>query len=191
MTPMQRLVRERFRELVQLAPILEQIPDDLAGFRDRPLLVLMYSGRLSGAALSELTIDRLSFRSDALQIYPGANMKFTAQVLRTEHPLTDPVQLVREWLARASLTQGPLFRPVHGTTIGERALTRMGIWMTVKRRFEAAGMEPLEIVGSPFMSTFVLRQLKAGARDAEVAQYVAQGERLTRRWASARRGLRP
>jgi|GEM_PF-6712978 len=187
MKGMQRLIRERFKQLVQLAPVLELIPDDLAGFRDRPLLVLMFAGRLSGADLSELTIERLSFRSDSLHIYPGGSIKYAVQVLRTDHPLTDPVQLVREWLARASLTEGPLFRAVHGTTLAERALTRMGIWMVVKRRFEAAGMEPLEVVGSPFTAAFALRQLQAGARDEEVAQYVAQGERVARKWAVNRR----
>jgi hypothetical protein len=183
----ERLIRERFTALVQLTPVLERIPDDLAGFRDRPLLVLTYAGRLSGQVVSELTIERLSFRSDCLHIYPGGSLRGAAQVLCSDHPLTDPVQLVREWLARASLSAGPLFRSVHGTALSDTALTRMGIWMAIKRRFEAAGMQPLEIVGSPFMATYVLRQLQTGARGDEVAQYVAQSERLTRRWVAGRR----
>ena len=56
-----------------------------------------------------------------------------------------PVEALREWLERADISKGPIFRAIdRWEAIEERALTPQSINLIVKRRCAMAGFEPRE-----------------------------------------------
>ncbi len=60
-----------------------------------------------------------------------------------------PVDALREWLERADIAKGPVFRAIdRWEAIEERTLTPQSINLIVKRRCAMAGLEPREFFGA-------------------------------------------
>ncbi|MFG5121769.1 site-specific integrase [Methylorubrum sp. POS3] len=99
-----------------VAAMLMQIPDTLAGKRDRALLALGFAGAFRRSELVALDVADLSEHADGLRVtvrrsktdQEGAGIEKAIPHGR----FIRPVALVRDWLDAAGISEGPVFRPV-------------------------------------------------------------------------------
>jgi hypothetical protein len=100
-----------------LARLAAACPGDLAGLRDRALLLLMAGTRLGRNAVTRLTAEQVRFTPHGLDLEPFAEDTAGAaeriiSVPRSPDPRTCPVRALEEWLRVSDTRFGPLFRKV-------------------------------------------------------------------------------
>lgn len=148
----------------QLRAMVEALPDDLHGKRDRALLLLGFATALRRSEFVALDVADVRFVDEGLEV--NVRKSKTDQegqgrvvaVHRGARADTCPVRALRAWLDAAGITEGPLFRGFAGK--GAATLTgRLGdrdVARVLKRAAERAG-----VVGD-----FSGHSLRAGAATA-------------------------
>ena len=100
-----------------------------------------------------------------------------------------PVTALNDWLERAGIEDGSVFRPVdrHGNLLDGR-LSGEAVSLVVKERVRAVGLEPNEFSGHSLraglatsaaaagVSSWKIRQQTGHASDAMLARYIRDGE---------------
>ncbi len=101
-----------------------------------------------------------------------------------------PVSALNEWLERAGIEDGPVFRPVdrHGE-VHEQRLSGEAVSRVIKERVAAVGLDPDEYSGHSLraglatsaaaaagVSSWKIRQQTGHASDAMLARYIRDGE---------------
>lgn len=82
-----------------------------------------------------------------------------------------PVEAVREWLERADIKKGPVFRAIdRWEAIEERALTPQSINLIVKRRCAVAGLDPREFAAHGLRSGYLTEAARQGVALPEAMQ---------------------
>lgn len=137
--------------------IVEAIPDDLRGARDRALILTGFAGALRRSEVAALSLGDVSFRPKGAVLHirsSKTDQEGEGQLVglaRGTRPSTDPVAALHSWIARAELGQGsdPLFGPVAWS--GERSrrtpLSGRDVARILQARAAAAGLGDLPISG--------------------------------------------
>ena len=82
-----------------------------------------------------------------------------------------PVEALREWLERADISKGPIFRAIdRWEAIEERALTPQSINLIVKRRCALAGLEAREFSAHGLRSGYLTEAARRGVSLPEAMQ---------------------
>jgi hypothetical protein len=92
-------------------------PGDLAGLRDRALLLLMAEAGLGRRAVTRLTVEQVRFTPQGLDLAAFADdtaggAERVISVLRSREPGLCPVRALEAWLHVSDTRFGPLFRKV-------------------------------------------------------------------------------
>ncbi|MBK1662383.1 tyrosine-type recombinase/integrase [Paracraurococcus ruber] len=154
---------------------------DLAGLRDRALLLLGYAGALRRGELVGVDVEHLRFHTGALEVLlprSKADQEGEGQRIsigRGKARETCPVRAIEDWLRAAGIRYGPVFRGVtrHGTVEPGRLSTE-AVRLILKRRAALAGiqgtvLEPVTPHG--LRAGFVTQSYLAGARDEEIVEH--------------------
>ena len=140
-----------------LRDILKVMPDDLAGLRDRALLLLGFAGALRRAELAAVEVKHLEPRERGLRLtLPRSKGERTGRVVTVAIPYgrTElcPVRAIRRWQEAAGIVDGALFRriwlppSVSGGTppsprVGTAAIDPGTVGRIIKKRASAAGFD--------------------------------------------------
>jgi integrase len=82
-----------------------------------------------------------------------------------------PVEALREWLERADIRKGPIFRAIdRWEAIEERALTPQSINLVVKRRCLMAGLDPKDFAAHGLRSGYLTEAARQGVALPEAMQ---------------------
>ena len=82
-----------------------------------------------------------------------------------------PVAALKEWLQRADISKGPVFRAIdRWGAVEERALTPQSINLILKRRCTAAGLEPAEFSAHGLRSGYLTEAARRGVSLPEAMQ---------------------
>jgi integrase len=82
-----------------------------------------------------------------------------------------PVEALREWLERADIRKGPIFRAIdRWEALEERALTPQSVNLIVKRRCAMAGLEPREFSAHGLRSGYLTEAARQGVALSEAMQ---------------------
>ena len=169
---------------------------DLAGLRDRALLLVGFAGAFRRAELVAIDHDHLRFDANGVTIriprskrdQEGKGADVTLPRRRGENTGagrdTCPVHALETWLARARIRRGPVFRAItrHGTL--EDRLSPGGVRVILLRR---AALAKLTVHPSERLSPHGLRAgliteaYLAGAPDEQVAAHTRHGDLATMR----------
>jgi site-specific recombinase XerC len=95
----------------QLARMATACPGDLAGLRDRALLLLM-AAELGRLALVGLDVERLRFTPAAVELTLLGDPVYQVAIPCGANPGTCPVQALRDWLRASDTRFGPVFRKI-------------------------------------------------------------------------------
>jgi integrase len=160
--------------------------DRLADCRDRALLSMAFGsgGRrrseVAGLRLEQLfdeppvPIDPADPQSPllpCLKIALGRTKTTTASEDSFVLLIGPPVEALREWLERANLGKGPVFRAIdRWEGIEERALTPQAVNLIVKRRCRAAGLDPALFSAHGLRSGYLTQAAQSGVSLPEAMQ---------------------
>lgn len=160
-------------------PLLEVIdridPSGNAGLRDRALLLVGFGLGLRRSELVAIQVKDVSPSPDGVTIRI-ARSKTDQQGRGTplllpyaESPNPCPVRALRGWLDASGITDGPVFRRLSRVgTIG-KPLTPQSVALIVKRRADAAGLDPREFAGHSLRSGYATQAARDGHRTEQIA----------------------
>lgn len=147
---------------IQKAPLLDEdfkslvksMSDDLKGVRDRALLLVGFAGAFRRSELVALDVADVTFTPEGLLLtlrrsktdQEGAGRQVAIPF--GSHAQTCPVRALRAWLDAAAITEGPVFRWVHGRrSVSSVRLTGQSIALVVKKYAAAAGLDAEKFSG--------------------------------------------
>jgi len=151
---------------------------DLAGVRDRALLLLAFAGALRRSELVALDVAHVSWTDDGMKILiersktdergEGAELVIT----RGRAEETCPVSALHSWLEQAGIAAGPLFRRINrGGALGSNRLSADAVRQILLKRAGQAGIkgtlaEPVSPHG--LRAGFVTTAYRNGVPDEEI-----------------------
>jgi integrase len=144
--------------------MLRKMPADLAGLRDKAILLLGFASALRRSELVALDVADLDFRENGLLVHIGKS-KTDQEGAGADIPVPNgrklkPVAALLAWLKAAAITEGPIFRPIHrsGSVAPER-LTDRSIARIVKKAAAGAGLDETVFSGHSMRAGFVTSAL--------------------------------
>jgi integrase len=173
----------------QVRDIMEQIPDTLAGKRDRALLLLGFFGGFRRSELAALEVADVKWVEDGAEVtirrsktdQEGAGRKLGIPRGRTAE--TCPVRSLQAWLDASGISAGPIFYSMnrHGGLLG--ALTGQGVAIIVKRHVEAVGLNPDDFSGHSLRAGHATSAAANGATEGEIMRMTGhRSEAMVRRY---------
>ncbi len=181
---------------VEIKQLIATCPNDLAGLRDRALLLVGFAGAFRRSELVAIDHAHLRFEATGVTIRiprskrdrEGKGADVTLPRMRGDDTGavrgTCPVRALETWLTRAKIRRGPVFRGItrHGTI--EDRLSAGGVRLILLRR---AALAKLTVHPSERLSPHGLRAgliteaYLAGAPDEQVAAHTRHGDLATMR----------
>ena len=164
------LLRDPILELVDRIDISTS-----AGLRDRALLLLGFAVGLRRSELVALTVEDLSASPDGLRIriarsktdQHGAGHGLL--VLYAQPPRPCAVRALRTWLDHSSITTGPILRRVTRTGAISTPLTAQSVALIIKKRAQAAGLDPRQFAGHSLRSGYATQAARDGHHATQIA----------------------
>jgi site-specific recombinase XerD len=155
--------------------MVKALPNNLAGRRDRALLLLGFAGGFRRSELAALDIE------DVLPTEDGLVVKLRRSKTDPEGkgrdvgipygstPSTCPVRSLGVWKAAAGISEGALFRGVdrHGH-LGVVRLHKDSVALVVKRAAEAAGLDPTQYAGHSLRAGLATQAYLNGAGELAI-----------------------
>ncbi len=188
----QRRVRPLTKE--DLFSVLATIRDGTKDARDRALLLVGFAGAFRRSEVVAIDCADVGPVKQGVVVHvhrsktdqEGAGRKVGIPHGRTRWC---PVTALSDWLARAGVEEGPVFRPVdrHGRVRDVR-LSGEAVSLVVKGRAAAVGLDPDDYSGHSLraglatsaaaagVSSWKIRQQTGHASDAMLARYIRDGE---------------
>lgn len=160
----------------ELRAMLGGLGAEVLGVRDRALILLGFHGGFRRAELVALDVADVTFEREGLRVRikrSKTDQTGTGRdlgVLYQADAGLCAVRALREWLDRAAITEGPIFRPVtrHGK-ISRRRLCAESVAIVVKRRARAAGLDADRYAGHSLRSGLVTTAALSGASERAIA----------------------
>ena len=158
-----------------LRRLIDCLPDNLKGVRDRALLLVAFAGAFRRSELVGLDTDDLEFTEDGLVVTLRRSKTDQEGEGRRvgipfgSNPATCPVRSLKKWLEAAGITNGPVFRSVnrHGQ-MRESRLTSQSVALVVKGYAEACGLESASFAGHSLRAGFATVAARNGANERSI-----------------------
>ncbi len=150
---------------------------DLAGHRDRALLLVGFVAALRRSELAALTVDRVNDHPNGLVLtVPRSKTNQTGEhtelvvLPRAGNPKHCAVRALERWLELGTITQGPVFRRVmKGNRVGSGALNAESINQLVQLAVARADLDPKAYSAHSLRAGFVTYAHLRGASDRAIA----------------------
>jgi integrase len=174
----------------ELRAMLEGLGADLAGCRDRALLLLGFAGALRRSELVGLDVADITEGTDGLTVRLRRSKTDQEGAGRTvgipfgSNPVTCPVRAWLAWLDVSCITEGAAFRPVdrHGH-IGTTRLSGQAVVLVLKRLAARAGLDSAEVAGHSLRAGLATSAAAAGVPERVIAQQTGhKGTAMLRRY---------
>lgn len=176
----------------EIRRLLTTCDDDLAGLRDRALLLTCFAGGLRRSELVALDREDLRFTADGLvlrirrskgdQEGEGADVG----IARGTRPGTCPVRAMETWLRRAGIEYGAVFPRLTAAGTIEGRLTGNGVWKILRRRAARAELvvdDTERLSPHGMRAGFITEAYLNGALDEQVMAHARQKDvNTTRRY---------
>ena len=168
--------------------LLNACGTDLAGLRDRAVFLIGFAGALRRSELVAIDREHLRFTQDGLRLHiPRSKRDQEGEgaelgIPRGLNPLTCPVRALEEWLRRARIDYGAVFRRVTAAGTLEDRLSPQGIWRILRRRAEIAGLtvdEKERLSPHGLRAGFITEAYLRGALDEQVMHHARQTDFAT------------
>jgi len=184
----QRQARPLLRD--DLLAILDSTGSSLVDARDRALLLVGFAGGFRRSELVSLDVDDLAFESRGVVItirrsktdQLGVGRKLAIPIARGRWC---PVRELCEWLSRAEIVNGPVFRSMSADAIGvKHRLSPEAVSLVLKKQAGMIGLNPDEFSGHSLRAGFATSAAQHGvpswkiraqtghASDAMLARYI-------------------
>lgn len=158
-----------------LQEMIDALPKDLSGIRDRALLLVGFGSALRRSELVALHVDHVAWhlRGIALLI---ARSKTDQQGFGVEVPVHAasgslcPVTALRAWLDAAGINAGAIFRRIYRSGRVGAALSARAVAEVVKRAARRTRLDPRKLAGHSLRAGFATTAASEGANLAEIGR---------------------
>ncbi|OPY60119.1 MAG: Tyrosine recombinase XerD [Pelotomaculum sp. PtaU1.Bin065] len=175
--------RERGSAQAGKAPVLvddikamvDTLPDNLIGIRDRALLLLGFAGAFRRSELISLDVEDIEFSREGITVtlrksktdQEGHGRKIG--IPYGSNIDTCPVRSLQAWLEGSGINEGPLFRSInrHGS-LQQGRLSDKAVALVVKRTTEAAGLDPVMYSGHSLRAGLATSAAMAGVSERAI-----------------------
>ncbi len=155
--------------------MIEALPDNRAGQRDRALLLLGFAGGFRRSEIAALNVDDVESTDDGLVVKLRRSKTDPEGKGRSvgipygSTPATCPVRALTAWKNTAGFSEGALFRGVdrHGH-VGSVRLHKDSVGLIVKRAAEAAGLDPARYAGHSLRAGLATQAYLNGAGELAI-----------------------
>ena len=167
--------------------LVSSLNDGPTGLRDRALLTLAWFGAFRRSEVVALTVEDVVFSRQGLIV--TLKMSKTDQeghglekgIPYASDPALCPVRALREWLDRAHITSGTIFRAVNRSEELGKGLSDKAVARIVKRAARSAGLDESKFAGHSLRAGFITTAAKRGkSLDAIMRQSGHKSERVAR-----------
>ncbi len=165
--------------------MLEKIPDDLRGLRDKALILVAFAGALRRAELVAIRVERLeqTERGLRLTIPQSKGSQAAAVIVPLPYGETElcPVRALARWREAAGITAGPVFRRIWQSKqvkaggappplprIGHDAMSTRAIADMVQARASAAGFDGKHFGGHSLKRGALTTGMERGVHPADL-----------------------
>lgn len=161
--------------VADLRAMVDGLPEDLGGVRDRALLLMGFAGAFRRSELVGLDVADVDDGLEGLVVtlrrsktdQEGAGRRVGLPY--GANPATCPVRAYRAWLQASGITEGALFRSVtKGGRLGTVRLSGRAVALVVKRAIAATGAEPAGYAGHSLRSGLATSAAAAGASERSI-----------------------
>ena len=160
-------------DIDMLAQIIAVLPEDLAGVRDRALLLVGFFCALRRSELVALTVDDLDRRPDGWIVTIqrsktdpyGHGQSVPLPALRG--PLC-PTAAIANWLAVSTIVEGPIFRTVGPNQKPTSPLPASQVGVVLRQRAGEAGLATIGLSAHSLRSGFAVSATRAGVAAAQI-----------------------
>jgi len=157
--------------------LVDDLPDTLAGRRDRAAVLLGYALALRAADLVALDVADLTPDPHGLRVrlrrgksdQDGAGT--TLALVRGRRTVTCPVRAAEAWLTAAGHTGGPLLRAVgRGGRVGTGQMATSSVYRLLRRAGARAGLDLTDLSPHSLRRGHITTAAKAGAPERQIAR---------------------
>lgn len=141
--------------------MLDVLPDNLIGLRDKALLLIGYAGAFRRSELVGLNVEDLDFQKEGLIItlrrsktdQTGKGRK--KPISYGSNVKTCPVRTLQEWLTKSEIGKGAVFRSIKkGNKLQKTRLSDQAVGLIIKRAARKAELNPADFAGHSLRSGF-------------------------------------
>jgi site-specific recombinase XerD len=170
--------------------MVETLPDNLLGIRDRALLLLGFAGAYRRSELVSLDIEDITFTRDGLRVLlrksktDQEGQGITKGIAYGSHLETCPVRALQQWLETSKIQTGPLFCAInrHGQMQHGR-LSDKAVALIVKRQASAAGLDPALYAGHSLRAGLATSAAEAGVNERTIMKQTGhRSENMVRKY---------
>ncbi|MGY1670509.1 site-specific integrase [Geodermatophilus sp. SYSU D00710] len=175
--------RARALDTATVRALVEDLPETLAGLRDRALILVGFALGLRASDLCALRIEDLTPAGhgglDVLLRFSKTDQDGAGEVLALAEgvrEVTCPVRAVQAWraaLAERGVTTGPLFRSVgkgHSQQLGSTALTTRSVDLVLERAARRAGVSAEGLSPHSLRRGFATTAYAQGVSEKEISR---------------------
>jgi site-specific recombinase XerD len=151
----------------RIKAMVRACPDNLAGKRDRALLLLGFAGAFRRSELVALDVEHLQESEEGLRVLITGSKTDQegkgATIAITRGAEVCPVRALREWLGAAGIQAGPIFRPINKAgSVNAARLTDRSVANIVKAYAGRAGLDEKLFAGHSLRAGFLTSAAAAG-----------------------------
>ncbi len=164
--------------------------NDIAGIRDKALLLLGFMGAFRRSELVGIDIEDLNFTPDGVVVFlahsKGDQEGQGEQVAipYSSNPAICAVRALKTWIQEAYLIAGPLFRPLNKhKQIRNSRLTNQSVAIIVKKYAKLAGLNPNHFAGHSLRRGFATSAAQYDIDERSIMQQTRhKSEKMVRRY---------
>jgi site-specific recombinase XerD len=167
--------------------MVDALPDDLGGIRDRAMLLLGFAGAFRRSELCALELADVHFNGKNFTValrksktdQEGAGLQKTVPYIGGDY---DPAAALRAWLKASGITSGVVFRKVtRWKTVGDKPLDGRSLARVVQGAALAAGLDPHQFAGHSLRAGFITSAALAGVPEWAIQEQTGhKSERVLR-----------
>ena len=177
-------VQKEALSLDELRTLINALPDDLAGKRDRALLLVGFAGAFRRSELAALNVAdvhingalRVTIRKSKTDQEARGLVKVIPAIADQD---LDPMNALRDYLNAADIQSGPIFRRFNSYGVTKARLTPQSVALIVKRAAQRAGIDARLLSGHSLRAGFITAAYNAGARDNDIMELTGHKSRRT------------
>ena len=163
-----------------VAKAIKKIPSDLAGLRDRALILIGFAAALRRSELVDLKVNDIARHPKGIVVTLRRSKtdQVGAGVTKTVphgHKLK-AVAALDAWLSASKISEGALFRGVRGDRAFDRPLCDQQVARIVKKRVAQIGLDPAAFAGHSLRSGFITSASDSGAELATIAKHAGHAK---------------
>ena len=181
-----------------LQRLVRELPENVAGARDRAVLLMGFAGAFRRSELVSLDVEDIEEAPKGIRILLRGSKTDQERhgvwvaIPFGENPETCPIQALRAWQEASGIRSGPVFRRVdrHGH-VGKKRLSPKSVALIVKRATKLASYDPSKFSGHSLRSGLATSAAAAGRSErvimkqtrhrsvTQVRKYIREGEEFT------------